>query len=674
MSALLLYASVTGKAESIAHLIAEEAEKKGRILSLKCMSDPDVDLRQENCLLIVSSTTGDGEQPEQAIPFLRHLSAITDLRHLEFTVLGLGDTNYSQFCNAPKTLFSRLTKLGAKVFYDPGWADDGTGLEVVVEPWIEGLWDSLPKASKRPAAISKTPSDILAENTTKAVTKKHRKMDGIRGDLEDNLRPLKCKKWIEKLGGNPENGDVIKKLAFADDVTLTVPSAPAEFLTLNFGEVEKEEDDGQGGYHVSPHFKNKSSKLHSIQLASGIKMTKNEAVKDAFKITLEMDDEVAQDLALEPGDAVDIVCGNPETEVDALLDCLGVDPDYASAKCVTASLLPNCKKSAKIPEFLSQTEKMSLKQIFAHGVEIRSVPKKPMVRMLVDHTLDKVEKRRLEELCSRQGGSAYLSAVRAANLCLLDILLAFPTCQPPIERVLEHLPPLQARPYSVASWQNLKAEISGKRSYDVVFSLVEIEQKSGRQFPRQGVSTRFLKSLCDLKSTEHVSIYKRIKKSFRPPMDLTVPYVMIGAGTGVAPFRGFMQERAHAIESHQNPDQVATAWLVYGCRNKDKDFLFESEWNSFDKNFRFDVCFSRDGGELKYVQDVLRENAALFVENVLTENAMIFVCGDALSMAKDVQETVIDILHKNSDLTEAQAKDKIADMRLNETYLQDIWT
>ena len=89
--------------------------------------------------------------------------------------------------------------------------------------------------------------------------------------------------------------------------------------------------------------------------------------------------------------------------VEALLDCLGVDADYLPASYVLGSLIPDCKKSSKVPEFLNVKGQgspgISLKDIFLHGVEIRSVPKKPMIRMLVDYTKDQREKRRLEELC-----------------------------------------------------------------------------------------------------------------------------------------------------------------------------------------------------------------------------------------------------------------------------------
>ena len=658
---LLLYASVTGKAESIAQLIAEEAEKRGLELSLRCMNQ-SFDLLQHNYVIIVSSTTGDGEQPEQTIPFFKHLTNLSDLTHLQFAILGLGDTNYSQFCNGPKNIHSRLIRLGAKTFYEPGWADDGVGLELVVEPWISGLWDFLAKAPK----IKLVPTVKPIPTAAPGLAIRHRKMDGIRGDLEDNLRYKKTQKWMEVLGGKPDPS--LRDLSLPEDNVLTVPSTTSSYLKLNYVEAQADDPEGPSYHFTAKH------KVNKVKLGSGIQMTKNDAIKDAFQLTMDMDEDTAQDLHLEPGDAVDIICGNPDQEVDALLDCLGVDKDYAVVPCVTGGLMPDCKRSAKIPEYLSSSTPQSLKRIFKYGVEIRSVPKKPMVRMLVDFTTDKAEKRRLEELCSRQGGSVYLSSVRGANLCLLDILLAFPSCLPPVERVLEHLPPLQARPYSIASWENLAVEKSGNRSYDIVFSLVEILQSSGRQFQRCGVSTGRFKRLFENGNVEDFYVYKRNKKSFSPPLDLNVPYIMIGAGSGVAPYRGFMQQRDHLI-GDQKEVQTDKTWLVFGCRNRDKDFLYEKDWQTFKGLNRLTVCFSRDDNDgVKYVQDVLRENAALLAEKVLNQNALIFVCGDALQMAKDVQDTIVEILHQQSDLTPAGATEKVADLRVKDLYLQDIWT
>lgn len=152
---LLIYGSVTGKAESIAELIAEEGEKRGFEIDLKCMSTvgrgvheigvkgfcrggkmvllffSQFNLESEPCVVMVSSTTGDGDQPENAEKLWRKIKkrALPEdhLAKMRFAQLGLGDSNYSQFCNGPKTLHERLLDLGAEPFYEPAWADDGVG-------------------------------------------------------------------------------------------------------------------------------------------------------------------------------------------------------------------------------------------------------------------------------------------------------------------------------------------------------------------------------------------------------------------------------------------------------------------------------------------------------------------------------------------------------------------
>ncbi|CAB4039447.1 methionine synthase reductase-like, partial [Paramuricea clavata] len=106
-------------------------------------------IEKEKCVVFVVSTTGDGDPPDTVTKFWRRLRkktlGSTYLKGLHYALLGLGDTNYTNFCNCSKTLNSRLLGLGATHFYPPGFADDAVGLEVVVEPWIDELWPALLK-------------------------------------------------------------------------------------------------------------------------------------------------------------------------------------------------------------------------------------------------------------------------------------------------------------------------------------------------------------------------------------------------------------------------------------------------------------------------------------------------------------------------------------------------
>ena len=174
-------------------------------------------------------------------------------------------------------------------------------------------------------------------------------------------------------------------------------------------------------------------------LKNAKKLSNVGSVKDCYQVTIEFEQDNGKSLcpSFQPGDAVDIICNNPRTEVDAILKRLGLLNELADKACISASLIPDCKKSAKIPAYLPGNGKLfSLRHVLSNSVEIRSVPKKPFIRMLVDFTSDQLERRRLEELCSRQGSNNYLSVIRGNNICILDLLLAFPSCQPPIGSIL----------------------------------------------------------------------------------------------------------------------------------------------------------------------------------------------------------------------------------------------
>ena len=437
MSFIILYASVTGKAESIASLIAEESEKRNLHFIKKCMSETkDINLREQNCLVIVSSTTGDGEQPEKAFQFLKKLRSKDireqKLRHLKYTILGLGDSNYSEFCNGPKLIHKKLSSLEATTFYDPGWADDGVGLDIVVEPWIDGLWKHLESFKESDNTLSNGIKVEKLSSLNKLISVPSNIHD-LKIQIDAKLRNIKMEKLTQSLGSVSINGtqkDLLKELSLPKDTTLVLPSCPSYYLKLNFHDASCKTDNRlkEPLYHL------KDKDLVDAFVSNGIKLSNAGAIKDVYQVTLNIGSDTKESCSnLQPGDAIDIVCNNPEPEVNILLERLGLLNELSDVPSVSASLLPDSKKSAKIPEFLPKNEELfSLKHVLMNCVEIRSVPKKPLIRTLVEFTSDELERRRLEELCSRQGGNNYLSVIRGKNLCLIDILIAFPSCQPPI--------------------------------------------------------------------------------------------------------------------------------------------------------------------------------------------------------------------------------------------------
>jgi len=159
---------------------------------------------------------------------------------------------------------------------------------------------------------------------------------------------------------------------------------------------------------------------------------------------------------------------------------------------------------------------------------------------------------------------------------------------------------------------------------------------------------------------------------FRPPENPHIPMIMVGCGTGLAPFRGFLQERA---SYRQQGAPVAASLVFFGCRDPEQDFLYEDELRAFAQAglVRLHTAFSRVPGQPKtYVQQVIREEAE-DVWRLLQAEAVIFVCGDASKMAPDVRAAFTGIFRDKTGMSQADADAWLAGLRAADRYLEDIW-
>ncbi|KAJ2574458.1 hypothetical protein GGH95_003903, partial [Coemansia sp. RSA 1836] len=159
-----LYASQTGNAESISYSMYEAAVRRGFQAKWHVLDDHSkIGFDSVRTAVFVVSTTGDGDPPDNSARFWRVLRKATRgngsaYSHLRFAILGLGDTNYSNFCNTAQRLDKQLLEAGATAFYPKGLADDGTGLEDVVEAWIEGLWPALARVVRADPSLKADPA------------------------------------------------------------------------------------------------------------------------------------------------------------------------------------------------------------------------------------------------------------------------------------------------------------------------------------------------------------------------------------------------------------------------------------------------------------------------------------------------------------------------------------
>jgi sulfite reductase (NADPH) flavoprotein alpha-component len=240
---------------------------------------------------------------------------------------------------------------------------------------------------------------------------------------------------------------------------------------------------------------------------------------------------------------------------------------------------------------------------------------------------------------------------------LLDLLEAFPSARPSLGELMKSLPPLKPRLYSIASSQALK-----QSEVHLCVSVVSGELRGRR---RRGVASGFL----GFDALSFGPVEASVQTShFRLPEDPKTPVIMCGPGTGIAPFRAFLQEReARGIKG--------PAWLFFGEQTAAHDFLFEEEmqaWLADGTLTRLDTAFSRDQATKVYVQDRMRENAAE-LWRWFQDGAHFFVCGDATRMARDADATLRQMAVSEGGLTETQAREWIVTLARQGRYKRDIY-
>ncbi len=242
---------------------------------------------------------------------------------------------------------------------------------------------------------------------------------------------------------------------------------------------------------------------------------------------------------------------------------------------------------------------------------------------------------------------------------LRDLVAEFPPSTPLdvglLTGMLRKMPP---RLYSIAS--SLKAHPG-----EVHLTVGAVEyQAHGRL--RKGVCSTYL---CQRVSVgDKVAVYTHHNKNFGLPEDGDTPIIMVGPGTGIAPFRAFVEDRAATGSKGKN-------WLFFGDQHFNTDFLYQLEWMKYLKNgalMRMDVAFSRDQDYKIYVQDRIRENAAE-IYAWLQEGAHFYVCGDANRMANDVHQALIDIYATQGGLSPEAAEAAIGELKESKRYQRDVY-
>ncbi|MBF8450525.1 assimilatory sulfite reductase (NADPH) flavoprotein subunit [Aeromonas dhakensis] len=245
-----------------------------------------------------------------------------------------------------------------------------------------------------------------------------------------------------------------------------------------------------------------------------------------------------------------------------------------------------------------------------------------------------------------------------ASAQVVDVLKRFPTALT-AEQLIGLLRPLTPRLYSIASSQSEVEE-----EVHLTVGVVRYPQEDGTV--RSGAASSYLADR--LPEDAEVRVFVEHNDNFRLPANPDTPVIMVGPGTGIAPFRAFLQEREAQGAEGKN-------WLFFGNPHFTQDFLYQVEWQRYVKSgllSKISLAFSRDQANKIYVQDRLRE-AGLELYQWLEAGAHFYVCGDANHMAKDVQEALLDVIAEHGQKSREEAEEHLSELRRAKRYQRDVY-
>ena len=537
----VLFGSESGNAEGLADKTVKAAAKSG--FKAKAVSMGDIapaTLKGVKNLLVIVSTWGEGDPPDNAIDFYNAFMSdqAPGLEGTRYSVLGLGDTSYEHFCKMGIDFDARLEALGAQRIFDR--KDCDVDFDEDYATWQKGVLAAL-------LEFTSTPTPSTAENL------------------------------------------------------IVAPTTP----------------------NVSYSRKNPfPSRLNSRILLNG---------KGSAKETIHLEfDLEGSGLTYEVGDALAVVPANAPDVVDSILE--------------TTKLDPNSVITLKDGDH-------TFHDALTHKLEITTITL-PVLKRYNEFA----QNADLDALIHHDNKQKFNDYSYGREL--IDVFTDFPAKELTANGLATAMRKLPPRLYSIAS--SLKAHPG---EVHLTVGVVRYHT-NGRQ--RKGVCSSYLAER--IQESETAKVFVSPNKHFKLPDDPDTPLIMVGPGTGIAPFRAFMEERQAIGAKGKN-------WLFFGDQHYLTDFLYQTEWQNYLSDgilTKLDVAFSRDQAHKIYVQDRMRENAKELY-NWLQEGATFYVCGDASRMAHDVDKALHTIVAQEGNISEDEATEYIKKLKSEKRYLRDVY-
>ncbi|XP_072944115.1 nitric oxide synthase-like protein isoform X1 [Epargyreus clarus] len=657
IKATVLYATETGKSE-------QYAKELGVIFGhafnaqVHCMADYDItSIEHEALLLVVTSTFGNGDPPENGVAFGEHLCEI-----LYADQVGEDSAGSTQLLT-PKTFIKANS-------------------QIELQRYAAGN----PKQLNRLESLKGSTTDATSIDSFGPLSNVRFAVFALGSSAYPNF--CNFGKYVDKLLGDL-GGERIHDLATGDEMcgqdqafrkwASSVFNVSCETFCLDDDETLQEAKRALGTVALSeetvrfahpagnpPALPNALQSAVNRQLVTCVvKANMDLGDSSAERSTIFIDMEPKSEIKYDPGDHVGIIACNRKELVDSLLARLTDVDNYDQP--VQLQLMKETHTSSGPVKSWEPHERLptvTVRDLFTRFVDITTPPTTILLQYLAKTCDNEEEKKQLSLLASDP--AAYEDWRHFHFPTLPEVLDQFPSAKPSASLLAALLSPLQPRFYSISS-----SPIAHPKRLHLTVAVVTYRTQDGEGPIHYGVCSNYL---MDRKPGDEVYLFIRSAPNFHLPEDLSVPLILIGPGTGIAPFRGFWHHRRAQLTSRTRPT-AGPVWLFFGCRTKTMDLYREEKEQALKEGVLTKVylALSREKNFPKiYVQELAEKEGPELHDLLVNKGGHFYVCGDC-KMAEDVHQKLKGIIKKHGNMSDEQVQSFMFTLKEENRYHEDIF-